>query len=104
RDESFHVLDSLASEVCGDSNHSAGRWRLQPRGERINPTGRKVLAAEMKVGTMDRVRADAIAQPGRIDVERFPRTEPEPGVVLMTRTKKVPMIDPTTLTEPSSSG
>jgi 5-methyltetrahydrofolate--homocysteine methyltransferase len=31
-------------------------------GERINPTGRKVLAAEMKVGVMDRVKADAIAQ------------------------------------------
>jgi len=31
-------------------------------GERINPTGRKVLAAEMRVGKMDRVRADAIAQ------------------------------------------
>ena len=31
-------------------------------GERINPTGRKVLAAEMKVGKMDRVRSDAIAQ------------------------------------------
>jgi 5-methyltetrahydrofolate--homocysteine methyltransferase len=31
-------------------------------GERINPTGRKVLAAEMKQGRMDRVRADAIAQ------------------------------------------
>jgi 5-methyltetrahydrofolate--homocysteine methyltransferase len=31
-------------------------------GERINPTGRKVLAAEMREGTMDRVRADAIAQ------------------------------------------
>ena len=31
-------------------------------GERINPTGRKVLAAEMKQGVMDRVRADAIAQ------------------------------------------
>ena len=33
-------------------------------GERINPTGRKVLAAEMKAGVMDRVRADAIAQVG----------------------------------------
>src|SRR5205085_8250180 len=32
--------------------------------ERINPTGRKVLAAEMKEGRMDRVRADAIAQVG----------------------------------------
>jgi 5-methyltetrahydrofolate--homocysteine methyltransferase len=31
-------------------------------GERINPTGRKVLATEMKEGRMDRVRADAIAQ------------------------------------------
>src|SRR5947199_2372707 len=31
-------------------------------GERINPTGRKVLAAEMKDGVMDRVRADAEAQ------------------------------------------
>src|SRR3977135_1079327 len=30
-------------------------------GERINPTGRKVLAAEMKAGVMDRVKADAIA-------------------------------------------
>ncbi len=31
-------------------------------GERINPTGRRILAAEMSAGTMDRVRADAIAQ------------------------------------------
>ena len=31
-------------------------------GERINPTGRKVLAAEMKEGRMDRVRSDARAQ------------------------------------------
>src|SRR5881398_371887 len=31
-------------------------------GERINPTGRKVLAAEMKDGVMDRVRTDAEAQ------------------------------------------
>ena len=31
-------------------------------GERINPTGRKVLAAEMKDGVMDRVRSDAQAQ------------------------------------------
>jgi 5-methyltetrahydrofolate--homocysteine methyltransferase len=31
-------------------------------GERINPTGRKVLAAEMKAGRFDRVKADAIAQ------------------------------------------
>jgi 5-methyltetrahydrofolate--homocysteine methyltransferase len=31
-------------------------------GERINPTGRKLLAAEMSVGNYERVRADAIAQ------------------------------------------
>jgi 5-methyltetrahydrofolate--homocysteine methyltransferase len=31
-------------------------------GERINPTGRKQLAAEMAVGNYERVRADAIAQ------------------------------------------
>jgi 5-methyltetrahydrofolate--homocysteine methyltransferase len=31
-------------------------------GERINPTGRKMLAAEMKVGNFDRVAADALAQ------------------------------------------
>jgi 5-methyltetrahydrofolate--homocysteine methyltransferase len=31
-------------------------------GERINPTGRKLLAAEMAVGNFDRVRKDALAQ------------------------------------------
>ena len=31
-------------------------------GERINPTGRKKLAVEMKAGDFNRVRADAIAQ------------------------------------------
>jgi 5-methyltetrahydrofolate--homocysteine methyltransferase len=31
-------------------------------GERINPTGRKVLGAEMKEGVMNRVKADAVAQ------------------------------------------
>jgi 5-methyltetrahydrofolate--homocysteine methyltransferase len=31
-------------------------------GERINPTGRKLLAAEMKTGDFSRVEADAIAQ------------------------------------------
>ena len=31
-------------------------------GERINPTGRKVLAAEMAAGNFDRLRADAVAQ------------------------------------------
>src|SRR5262245_23988120 len=31
-------------------------------GERINPTGRKLLGAEMAAGNFERVRADAIAQ------------------------------------------
>jgi 5-methyltetrahydrofolate--homocysteine methyltransferase len=31
-------------------------------GERINPTGRKLLAEEMKVGDYSRVEADAVAQ------------------------------------------
>lgn len=31
-------------------------------GEKINPTGRKLLAAEMKVGDYSRVQADALAQ------------------------------------------
>ena len=31
-------------------------------GERINPTGRKLLAAEMKEGNFSRVAADALAQ------------------------------------------
>ena len=31
-------------------------------GERINPTGRKLLAAEMKEGNFERVSADAVAQ------------------------------------------
>ncbi len=31
-------------------------------GERINPTGRKLLAAEMKEGNYERVRSDALAQ------------------------------------------
>ena len=31
-------------------------------GERINPTGRKILAEEMKAGDFSRVEADALAQ------------------------------------------
>ena len=31
-------------------------------GERINPTGRKLLAAEMKAGDLSRVQSDALAQ------------------------------------------
>ena len=51
------VLSSRGREVV-----IAGHRPFVIIGERINPTGRKVLAAEMKDGRMDRVRADAIAQ------------------------------------------
>ena len=51
------VLSSRGREVV-----IAGHRPFVVIGERINPTGRKVLAAEMKDGKMDRVRADAIAQ------------------------------------------
>ena len=51
------VLSSRGREVV-----IAGHRPFVIIGERINPTGRKVLAAEMKDGKMDRVRADAIAQ------------------------------------------
>ena len=36
-------------------------------GERINPTGRKLLAEEMKVGDYSRVEADAIAQVAAVE-------------------------------------
>ncbi len=45
-------------------------------GERINPTGRKVLAAEMKEGKMDRVRFDAIATPASLPSTRLPSWSP----------------------------
>lgn len=51
------VLSSRGREVV-----IAGHRPFVIIGERINPTGRKVLAAEMKDGKMDRVRSDAIAQ------------------------------------------
>ena len=49
-------------------------------GERINPTGRKVLAAEMRAGVMDRVKADAIAQV-------------EAGAQMLDVNAGVPMVD-----------
>ena len=51
------VLRSRSAEVVVSPEHP-----FVIIGERINPTGRKVLAAEMTAGRMDRVRADAIAQ------------------------------------------
>jgi 5-methyltetrahydrofolate--homocysteine methyltransferase len=51
------VLRSRSREVVVSAEHP-----FVMIGERINPTGRKVLAAEMTAGRMDRVKADAIAQ------------------------------------------
>lgn len=51
------VLSSRTREVVISREHP-----FVVIGERINPTGRKVLAAEMTQGRMERVRADAIGQ------------------------------------------
>ena len=47
-------------------------------GERINPTGRKILAAEMAAGDFSRVEADARAQveAGRAHARRQCRDSP----------------------------
>ena len=49
-------------------------------GERINPTGRKLLAAEMAVGDYSRVIADAIAQV-------------EAGAIMLDVNAGIPMAD-----------
>ena len=51
------TLSSLTKEVTIGFGHP-----FVMIGERINPTGRKILAEEMKVGDYSRVVADAIAQ------------------------------------------
>lgn len=55
------VVDTVLSSKTKEVVIGAGR-PFVIIGERINPTGRKLLAAEMKVGNYDRVRSDAIAQ------------------------------------------
>ena len=54
-------------------------------GERINPTGRKMLAAEMAAGNFDRVRSDAIAQVAAgaqmLDVNAGIPLADEPGIL-----------------------
>src|SRR5436305_9645756 len=54
-------------------------------GERINPTGRKLLAAEMAAGNFDRVRADAVAQVAAgahmLDVNAGIPLADEPGIL-----------------------
>ena len=51
------VLSSATKEVVIGPDHP-----FAVIGERINPTGRKALAAEMKAGDFSRVEADALAQ------------------------------------------
>src|SRR5436309_14655817 len=54
-------------------------------GERINPTGRKLLAAEMATGNFDRVRTDAVAQTvagaHMLDVNAGIPLADEPGIL-----------------------
>ena len=54
-------------------------------GERINPTGRKLLAEEMKAGNLDRVVKDAIAQveagAQMLDVNAGVPLADEPGIL-----------------------
>ncbi len=54
-------------------------------GERINPTGRKLLAAEMAAGNFDRVRKDALAQVAvgahMLDVNAGIPMADEPGIL-----------------------
>ena len=51
-------------------------------GERINPTGRKALAAEMLAGNFERVKEDALAQVqggrARAGCQRRPRRRQRP--------------------------
>jgi 5-methyltetrahydrofolate--homocysteine methyltransferase len=49
-------------------------------GERINPTGRKILAAELAEGNLERVGADALAQV-------------EAGAALLDVNAGIPMVD-----------
>ena len=51
------VISSTTKEVVMSPDHP-----FVVIGERINPTGRKALAAEMKAGDFSRVEADALAQ------------------------------------------
>ena len=54
-------------------------------GERINPTGRKLLAEEMKAGNLDRVVSDAIAQveagAKMLDINAGVPLADEPGIL-----------------------
>jgi DNA-binding Lrp family transcriptional regulator len=55
------MVDTILSSKTKEVVIGAGR-PFVINGERINPTGRKLLAAEMSAGNYERVRNDALAQ------------------------------------------
>ena len=55
------MVDTIVSSKTKEVVIGAGR-PFVIIGERINPTGRKLLAAEMKEGNYERVKSDALAQ------------------------------------------
>ena len=57
-------------------------------GERINPTGRKLLAAEMKQGDYSRVEADALAQVVGSGNQCCQRDRKTPGLAVGGASKK----------------
>lgn len=77
------VLRSRSREVVISAEHP-----FVMIGERINPTGRKVLAAEMTAGRMDRVKADALGQVGAgaqmLDVNAGVPGVDEPALLVAT--------------------
>lgn len=54
--------DTILRSHAGREVHIGDAYPFAIIGERINPTGRKKLAEELKQGNFDTVRADAVAQ------------------------------------------
>jgi len=78
------MTDTLISSATRELKIGFGR-PFAIIGERINPTGRKILAAEMKAGDYSRVEADAIAQVAAgadmLDVNAGIPLADEPGIL-----------------------
>ncbi|MGD9025464.1 MAG: hypothetical protein PVG52_11500, partial [Desulfobacterales bacterium] len=58
-------MTEVMTTIVGSASKQVSISRQLPTaiiGERINPTGRKKLQAELKAGNLDTVKADAIAQ------------------------------------------
>src|SRR5512144_3177885 len=56
------IMQTVLRSKNGKETHIGGDLPFVVIGERINPTGRKALAAEMLAGDFERVKADALAQ------------------------------------------